>query len=369
MSTLSKLPRIVFLEQYGSLGGGQQMLLELVAAARSLGCAVDILIPNGDVAVKLGHDNAAVVLIEECCLRQKNKTTFDIFRWFLYGIRLFAQNIAVLKKADLLYVNGARLLIVGILASLLLRKKVAYHIHLHHSTAEYRLFRTLLKFSLTRGIIVPSMFIRRQLPEKEQRVFTVENGLDARFSRIRYQDRFQDAPLRHVAIVGRISPEKGQDILLKLAPAFRDMTFHIFGDAAFADDAYYRELRQSVPPNVVFHGWIDGVAEKIDDLRVQLWIVPSRCAEASSLACMQGVAMSCLVAVREEGALAELADELGLSAFQSDEEMLRLLRHLLICHSGQLSGKTRAAFQKVMARYSHNELQKRLRKLLQRLLS
>jgi glycosyltransferase involved in cell wall biosynthesis len=213
------------------------------------------------------------------------------------------------------------------------------------------------------------VFIRRQLPESDPRIFTVENGLDARFSGMTCRDRFKDAPLRHAVIVGRVSPEKGQDVLARLAPAFRDMTFHVFGNAAFADDAYYMGLRQSLPANVVFHGWIDDVAGHIDALRVQLWIVPSRCAESSSLACMQAAATSCLAAVREEGAPADIAGELGLSTFQTDEDLLRLIERLRGCEPEQLAGNTRAAFQKAMARYSRDELQKRLTTLLQRLLA
>lgn len=368
MATSDKPLRIIFLEQYGSLGGGQQILLELVASARSLGCAVDVLIPGGKAADTLVRDNVAVCLIEECALQHGRKSVYDFLKWVAYSVTFFVKHIALFKKADFIYVNGARLLLVGALVSFFLRKKAAYHLHLHHSVAEYRLFRSLLYFSLTQGLIVPSTFIRRQLPQSESRIFTVANGLDARFSDMVYQDRFTNEPLRQVVIVGRISPEKGQDILLMLAPAYKDMTFHVLGDASFADDAYYRNLRKASPANVFFHGWVDDVGGKIDELQAQLWLVPSRCAESSSLVCMQGAAVSCLVAVRGEGALVDMAGELDFPIFHKDEDMLHLLDQLRKCDSGQFACTTSRAFHKVMAHYSHDVLQTRFTNMLRNML-
>lgn len=52
------MKHIVFLEQYGSLGGGQQVLLELVRAALHSGFQATVLIPEGpcsDSCAPWGH--------------------------------------------------------------------------------------------------------------------------------------------------------------------------------------------------------------------------------------------------------------------------------------------------------------------------
>jgi glycosyltransferase involved in cell wall biosynthesis len=360
-------PTVVFLDQYGSLGGGQQMLLELASSARQASYATTVLIPMGSCANELAAQKTYVVPIEELQLRQGAKRLRDICAWIVYSLHIFLKNRRTLGQANLVYVNGARLLLIGALSSVLLRKKAVYHIHLLHSRAERLLFRLLLKLSLTQAIVVPSDFIRRSFSETDSRIMLVRNGLDKRFSGMAYVDRFKENPLKHVGIVGRVSPEKGQDILLTLAPKFQDMVFHVFGDAAFADATYYENLRNTLPANVVFHGWVDNVAEKAAKQGLQLWIVPSRCAESSSLVTMQGTALSCLIAVREQGALTALAEELCLYSFQSDKEMSRLLEQLRDSDREELSRRTRNSFQRVMEQYGHTAFRKRLVDLFSRL--
>ena len=54
---------------------------------------------------------------------------------------------------------------------------------------------------------------------------------------------------RRIAFVGRLSHEKGPDLLLELAARLESEAFHIYGDGALAG-----ELKAQAPPNCVFHG-------------------------------------------------------------------------------------------------------------------
>lgn len=260
------MKHIVFLEQYGSLGGGQQVLLELVRAALHTGFQATVLIPEGPCVERLRALGAQAIVVPECRLSQGKKNIADIFRFAWYGCRTFLSHISLLRHADLIYVNGNRLSPVAMLAQLMLGRKAAYHIHLNHGGLERQLFLLALRLKSTRALVLPSEFIRRELLAADvrfadPRVQVVPNGLDARFSDIPFQDRFTGRPLQHIGIVGRVSPEKGQDVFIPLAKHFPQLQFHVLGDAAFSSADYYEKLKREAPENVHFHGWVDSARQ------------------------------------------------------------------------------------------------------------
>ena len=338
------MKHIIFLEQYGSLGGGQQVLLELVRAALDTGFQASVLIPEGPCADKLRVLGVQVVGVPECRLSQGKKGIADIFRFAWYGCRTFLSHISLLRHADLVYVNGNRLLPVAMLAQLILGRKAAYHIHLNHGGLERKLFLLTLRLKSTRALVLPSEFIRRELlaadPRfSDPRVQVVPNGLDARFSNIPFQDRFTGRPLQHIGIVGRVSPEKGQDVLIPLAKHFPQLQFHVLGDAAFSSVDYYERLRREAPGNVHFHGWVDDLPAKVDEIGLQVCLVPSRCPpespersfEAAPLVPLQMTALSCLVIVRKLGALEDVANSLGLIHFDTDLSLIYIINNIIYC--------------------------------------
>lgn len=335
------MKHIVFLEQYGSLGGGQQVLLELVRAALQTGFRATVLIPEGPCVDRLRALGAQVVVVPECRLSQGKKGIADIFRFAWYGSRTFLRHISLLRHADLIYVNGNRLSPVAMLAQLMLGRKAAYHIHLNHGGLERKLFLLALRLKSTRALVLPSEFIRRELLAADvrfddPRVQVVPNGLDARFSDIPFQDRFTGRPLQHIGIVGRVSPEKGQDVLIPLAKHFPQLQFHVLGDAAFSSEDYYERLKREAPENVHFHGWVDDLPAKVNEIGLQVCLVPSRCPpespersfEAAPLVPLQMIALSCVVIVRKLGALEEVALELGLGMFEKDEALVEIISFL-----------------------------------------
>lgn len=368
------MKHIVFLEQYGSLGGGQQVLLELVRAALHSGFQATVLIPEGPCSDRLRSLGAQVIAVSECRLSQGKKGIADIFRFAWYGCRTFLSHISLLRHAGLIYVNGNRLLSVALLAQLLLGRKAAYHIHLNHGGLERKLFLLTLRLKSTRALVLPSEFIRRELLAADARfadprVQVVPNGLDARFSDIPFQDRFTGRPLQHIGIVGRVSPEKGQDVLIPLAKHFPQLQFHVLGDAAFSSADYYERLKREAPENVHFHGWVDDLPAKVNEIGLQVCLVPSRCPpespgrsfEAAPLVPLQMAALSCLVIVRRLGALEDVARELGLEMFEKDEKLPALLKDNIAQDCVLIATSIKKSYGACMQRFSHANLQQRLR--------
>lgn len=360
------MKHIVFLEQYGSLGGGQQVLLELVRAALHTGFQATVLIPKGPCVDRLRALGAQTIVVPECHLSQGKKNIADIFRFAWYGCRTFLSHISLLRHADLIYVNGNRLSPVAMLAQLMLRRKAAYHIHLNHGGLERKLFLLALRLKSTRALVLPSEFIRRELLAADvhfddPRVQVVPNGLDARFSDIPFQDRFTGRPLQHIGIVGRVSPEKGQDVLIPLAKHFPQLQFHVLGDAAFSSEDYYERLKREAPENVHFHGWVDDLPAKVNEIGLQVCLVPSRCPpespersfEAAPLVPLQMTALSCLVIVRKLGALEDVAQELRLETFEQDEELSLVLERIITLEKEKLLSILRCSFNRNIRQYSN----------------
>lgn len=352
------MKHIVFLEQYGSLGGGQQVLLELVRAALHTGFRATVLIPKGPCVDRLRALGAQAIVVPECRLSQGKKNIADIFRFAWYGCRTFLSHISLLRHADLIYVNGNRLSPVAMLAQLLLGRKAAYHIHLNHGGLERKLFLLALRLKSTRALVLPSEFIRRELLAADvrfadPRVQVVPNGLDARFSDIPFQDRFTGRPLQHIGIVGRVSPEKGQDVLIPLAKHFPQLQFHVLGDAAFSSVDYYEKLKREAPENVHFHGWVDDLPAKVNEIGLQVCLVPSRVKEAFSLVTVEMVALSCLVIVRKVGAMEDAARELGLETFEKDEELKIILPKLQLFPASKLAKICHSNYSTCFLRYKN----------------
>ena len=117
---------IVFCDQYGQLGGGQQVLLELVSAALANSLAVKVLLPAGPCADQLEAAGAEVRRIPACTLTQGRKKFADILYGTAYCLNVFLRNIAFLRSAELIYVNGNRLLPVALLAQSFLGKPAVF---------------------------------------------------------------------------------------------------------------------------------------------------------------------------------------------------------------------------------------------------
>jgi len=366
------MQHIVFLEQYGSLGGGQQVLLELVRAALHIGCRVSVLIPDGPCVEKLRSIGAHVHKIADSHLSQGKKSFSDILRFIIYSWRIFLQYTGLLRSADLIYINGNRLLGTGMLAQYLLQRKAVCHIHLNHGQLEQKLFLLFLRNRKSLALIVPSPFILRQLQAAHQgfadaRIRLLPNGLDSRFSNTPFEDRFTDRPLQHVGILGRVSPEKGQDILLPLAQRFPQLQFHVLGDAAFSGKDFYDRLKQVAPANIHFHGWIEDIPAKVREIGLQICLVPSRCPESFSLVSIEMTAISCLVIARKLGALEDVVCDLQLRIFSEDDELGDALERLINTSGIALAHEVENSYTLCKSKYDTTVFQKNLQNEISRL--
>lgn len=193
------LRTIIFFDQNSSVGGGQIVLLNSIEAARKIADRVILVAPLGGAleqrilarfgdAVELFHVNEAVLTVG-------HKTLSDVPRFLFFNFSIL-RYWRLVRDADLIYVNGGRVIFGALLLSLLCRRPALYHLHIDHSRLEKLLFVLVSRFRFSVGFIANSEFNLRKFQTdcpslaEDSRVVAVENALDRRYENLRFVDRF-----------------------------------------------------------------------------------------------------------------------------------------------------------------------------------
>ncbi len=255
---------ILFLDQFSELGGAQQCLLDLLPAIAERGWTARAALPPGGPLVDLlrGH-GLCVSDIQSGPYGCGRKSTADLFR-FVTDVPAQVSTIATLldqSSADLLYVNGPRLLISAALAA---RGRAPILFHAHHCIGQAGIGQTgaayLEGLALRRSSATViaccdavAQPLRRWTPR--ERIHIAPNGT----ADLGFREPVFGQEVR-IGIVGRIAPEKGQVEFLRaaalLAPDAPHVRFVICGSALFGESAYYDEvLRHARGLPVELLGW------------------------------------------------------------------------------------------------------------------
>lgn len=119
------------------------------------------------------------------------------------------------------------------------------------------------------------------------------------------------AEIRQVAILGRLTPWKGQAEGLRAFAAAEQpqLALHIVGGALFGEDDYAEILRQlatslGIADRVTFHGHVDGASDLLDevDLLLHTSVIP----EPFGAVVVEGMAHGCVVVATRPGGPAEV---------------------------------------------------------------
>lgn len=167
---------------------------------------------------------------------------------------------------------------------------------LHHAMGVYG---SVAKF------IVPSEFLKKKIVEyglDENRVEVVPHGIDLEGRAPRYQSE------NRVVFVGRLSPEKGVDVLLRAMKEVRGLECAIVGDGPERDrlERLAEELDLS---NVTFLGALYGSELDREIARAKAVVIPSRSYETFGLTALEAYAFGKPVIASRVGALPEVVRE------------------------------------------------------------
>jgi glycosyltransferase involved in cell wall biosynthesis len=261
---------ILFLDQFSELGGAQQCLLDLIPAVHARGWGAVCGVPgDGPLTSKLHELGSQVSPISCGPYASGRKSISDALRfaWQLPRLAGEISRLAEKARADVIYVNGPRVLPA---ASRAARGRWPLVFHCHSRPAvQYAI--QLVSRALRRAdadLIACSRFVAE--PFAGSKLHVIYNGVKAG------APHHREPPPWRIGVIGRISPENGQAEFLQAARLLSErmpgLQFVMCGAPLFASSAARKyaasltSLADGLP--VEFLGWRKDVPAVLADLDV-----------------------------------------------------------------------------------------------------
>jgi glycosyltransferase involved in cell wall biosynthesis len=322
--------RLLILDQFSEPGGAQQCLLGLLPAIRARGWQACVALPgDGSMVGRIREAGFETAALECGPYTNGPKSAGDLGRFLSSTPRLARQirDLAASVSADLIYVNGPRLLPAVAAAS----RPVVFHAHRIIPAAATR---ALCGWSL-RHLAARVIGVCRFAADPWERfvgagrVKVIYNGV-AGPTALRL--RPPNTPPR-IGCIGRIAPEKGQLEFLQAARLIQrqlpDAKFVIHGAAIISEPGYEHQVRaaaQGLP--VEFAGWTEDIQTALADL--DLLLAPSDPYEATTRVILEAFAAGTPVIAFASGGIPEVIEH-GRTGFLAHgvEEMAQYATALL----------------------------------------
>jgi glycosyltransferase involved in cell wall biosynthesis len=247
---------ILFLDQSGELGGAELCLADLAEFAGKHSAV--FLFQDGPFVEFLRAKKIAVhvAILPRIAARVGKAAGLFAYLRAIPGMGLLMyRGMRIAKDFDLLYANTAKALVVGAVLAFLLRKKLCFHLHDiltadHFSEMNRRLIVSLA--NRAQAVVANSRATAeayRRNGGRNHLVRVIPNGFEiSRF--LAGSENPSPEPLHPVpqgdfpivGLFGRITPWKGQHILIEALAELPDVHGLIVGEALFTDeDHLYRD--------------------------------------------------------------------------------------------------------------------------------
>jgi glycosyltransferase involved in cell wall biosynthesis len=323
--------KVLVLDQFSELGGAQTCLLMGLEAMRASGWAVAVGLPGeGDLFRRIRQLGFETFRISIGPYGLGRKSAADIGRLLWQSARLAIEIRTHLRRlhADLLYLNGPRLLPAAALAGV--RIPVLFHAHNNIANPMIRRMAGETLRRLPAAVVACCHYVAEGWKSfvESGRVSVIFNGV-AGSPELR---RPHPSEPRHssqpkIGCIGRISPEKGQMEFVAAAAAIHrslpECRFTIYGAPLFSRDAvqYCQRVRAAacgLP--IEFPGWATDVYKVLTEIDVLL--VPSGSGEATTRVIPEAFAAGVPVIAFASGGIPEIVehDRTGFLV-RSTEEM------------------------------------------------
>jgi len=316
---------ILCLEQFSNLGGGQLALADLLPAFRERGSTVRVALPgDGPLAAKLRHLDFAVDTLSLSSYSNGRKTLFDAARYALElpGLSRAIQRLLTVHHVDPLYVNGPRLLPAASLAARRTSVPLLFHCH-NRITQPAAAFVAGRALRLSRArVLACSHFAAEPLASHVDAglLSVLHNGV----APLAAANKTLPFKPRHIGVIGRIDPEKGQLAFVRAAHSlfrqFPDCRFSIVGAPSFSNNEYFDNVvHASAGLPIVFTGWRNDIANVFADL--DLLVVPSTPLDAAPRVILEAFAARVPVVAFASGGIPELIED-GVNGFLAEPQAL-----------------------------------------------
>ena len=270
---------------------------------------------------------------------------------------------------DVIHVNGGRVLLQVIFAAN--GRPLIFHLHSAYDHLGTRLLvRLALRFSAVKLVLAPSDFMANWasvgLGGDSARIRMVHNWVDDEFFEARARNLAHelgwpsDKPV--VGVVGRITPEKGQQLATEAALLLRDAGTK-FGlliagpiDTAAGGQSYFSRMKAAAAPmdeDFRYLGPVDEVAPLLAGLSVAL--VLSVFEESFGLAAAEAMAAGIPVVVSPNGALPEVVGDAGVVTKECTAEAFAAAMAGLLADPSRCKALARAARKRASVFFSYTK--------------
>lgn len=250
---------MLFLDHVGVLGGGELSLLDIATDWRETGRVV--LLADGPFRERLEAAGVPVRVLDSTHslggLHREGGGAADLLA--APAVLALARRVAgAARRADLIYCNSQKAAVVGGLAGTLARRPVIWHLRdmltAEHFSATRRRLAVAAGNLLATRVIANSEATARAFVEsggRPARVRVVYNGINpapflavtaAEARAVHAELGLGDAPL--VGAFSRLTPWKGQHILLDALAALPGVHALLVGEALFGEEDYTAALRE-----------------------------------------------------------------------------------------------------------------------------
>jgi glycosyltransferase involved in cell wall biosynthesis len=322
--------RILFADQFSEFGGAQIALRNLLDAVVQRGWQAKVMAPgNGPLHLACASRGIPSSSLPFARYASGHKTVRDIFR---YGTDTVCAGLAIRDAArefgaDVIYVNGPRVLPAAVFARGSERVPIIFHAHSYPGRGYARRILGWCIRQENVRVLAISRFVARPFAGTARVVY---NG--SRDHGFLLRPRSKPAC---IGILGRISQEKGHLDFVRAAAAMADsrpgLRFLVFGDTLFGDCGYEREVRAAAKgAPVEFRGWTEDVAAALHE--IDMLAVPSGPGEGATLVIMEAFSAGTPVVAFPSGGIPELVrhgDTGLLTSARGHEPLAKALGELL----------------------------------------
>jgi len=312
--------KLLFLDQFSEPGGAQQCLLDLLPALSYAKHQATVAMPgSGPIFERVRSLGFQTARITCGPYASGAKSAGDLTRFVLDTPSLARQIRHLARGADLVYINGPRLLPAAALSGI--RKPVVFHSHSYLAPGPVRKLSGLALRRLRAHVIASCRYVVEPWMPYASDISIVYNGVagpaNARQPR--------NGPLT-VGCIGRIAPEKGQREFVKVARIVHarmpEARFVIYGETMFASQDYEREVRAAAAGlPIEFAGWVADVHDAL--ARLDVLLVPSAPHEATTRVILEAFAAAVPVIAFPSGGIPEVLPPGSLA--HSIQEMAELV--------------------------------------------
>jgi glycosyltransferase involved in cell wall biosynthesis len=283
------------------------------------------------------------------------------------------------RQYDVMFLNSQKAAVVGMLAGLLIGKPVVWHLHdilsAEHFAALQRRVVVGLANRAARSVIAISEVTKQSFLDcggDPERVVVVPNGIDV--SRFIGIDELDVASLRAkaglsgrtlVGLFGRITPWKGQHVLISALPQLPDVHALIVGDALFGEGDYKESLlrlaeRLGVADRIHWLGYRLDIPQLMR--MVDVVVHTSTAPEPFGRVIIEGVLAGRPVVASNHGASRELlGDESGwLVAPEDPQALARAIRSVLRCPPDEIATQVRAERERALRLFTLPDMMRRI---------